>query len=203
MSKVEFAYFDLGNVVFTFKGGLEEIATRYERPYIDVEAVFLQYDDEICRGHMTPQELWGKYQSELNLGNESLNFAEFWTSHFAPIRETLGLLSILEAHKFPIGIISNIYPGIFELITQKGVIPPIDWKSKVLSCEIGSVKPEENIYKVAEQNIETPSNKILLIDDKTDFLTPAKQRGWQILQFDPTNPGKSVSEIQSLIGISI
>lgn len=199
MSKIQFVYFDLGKVVFNFSGGLEEISQKTCHSFEEVEKIFLKYDDATCRGELTPQDLWNKYKVELATNINIPDFAYFWVNHFTRINETIKLLQALERAEIPKGILSNIYLGVFELITQKSIIPELTWNAKVLSSEVGCIKPEERIYQVAQQQCGVDPQNILFIDDKSDFLNPAINLGWQTHQFNYQNPAESVSKIKELL----
>lgn len=52
-----------------------------------------------------------------------------------------------------------------------------------LSHEVGSVKPEEKIYRAVENFTEAPSAEHLFIDDIEDYVNGAKRLGWSGIQF--------------------
>lgn len=85
---IKFVYFDLGGVVFHFTGGLRLLANKYKREYSDFENVFRKYDIQVCIGNMLPQDLWKKYQEELDLPLDDFEFAHFWVSNFVAIPDT-------------------------------------------------------------------------------------------------------------------
>ncbi len=199
MSKIEFIYYDIGNVLLIFSGGLQKLANKYDKEYIDFETVFKKYDDLICRGQITPQNLWTYYQNELGFNGEDLDFAEFWTSNFVLIQESFDLINEINRSEVKIGLLSNIYPQIFDVLANKHFFPFNDWDTKILSCETGFVKPEEAIYKIAEQKAETDPSKILFVDDKLEFLKPASKRGWKTFQFDHSEINDSVGRLRHLL----
>ena len=53
----------------------------------------------------------------------------------------------------------------------------------VLSFEVGSVKPEEKIYREVERLSQFPSEEHLYIDDIADYVEAAKKLGWDAIQF--------------------
>lgn len=197
--KPEFIYFDLGGVVFHFSGGLAKLAKKYGYQYSDFEKVFRKYDDRVCRGEITPEELWDHYQSELGFADSSINFTDYWISNFSPIKKVHSLISGLAAVNFPIGLFTNVYLGIFDKALSSGAIPNVAYSALIKSCDVRLVKPEAAIYKLAQQKTGKDANKILFIDDKPDFLKPAQDLGWQTVLFDEHNPGQSVDEIKLLL----
>ncbi len=199
MSKIDFVYFDIGNVLLLFSGGLQKLAKKHCKQYEDFEKVFLKYDDLVCRGNMSPLDLWKKYKEELELDEENIDFAEYWTSNFVLIKESFNLISEIKEAKIKVGLFSNIYSGIFDKLVEKDFFPFMDWDSKIFSCDVGFVKPEEDIYKIAEIAADVEPKRILFTDDKQDFLNPAKDRGWQVFCFDPKEVEKSIKGIREFL----
>ena len=199
MSEIKFIYYDIGNVLLLFSGGLQKLANKYDKEYSDFERVFKKYDDLICRGQITPKNLWTHYQNELEFDGEDFDFAEFWASNFVLIHESFDLINEINRSEVKIGLLSNIYPQTFDILANKNFFPFNDWDSKVLSCETGFVKPEEAIYKIAEQKAGIDPNEILFVDDKLEFLKPASKRGWRTFQFDHSKISESVGELRHLL----
>jgi putative hydrolase of the HAD superfamily len=52
-----------------------------------------------------------------------------------------------------------------------------------LSHEVGSVKPEEKIYRAVENFTKRPSSEHLFIDDIQEYIDGAKTCGWDGIQF--------------------
>jgi len=53
----------------------------------------------------------------------------------------------------------------------------------ILSHEIGSVKPEEKIYRAVEKASGFPSEEHFYIDDIGEYVNAAKNLGWDAVQF--------------------
>lgn len=199
MSQIEFVYFDIGNVLLLFNGGLQKLAKKHNKQYEDFKKIFIKYDDLVCRGRMTPQDLWNKYKQELTIDEEIIDFAKYWSDNFVLIRETFDLIDKIRESNIKVGLLSNIYTGVFDKLVKKDFFPVNDWDTKIFSCDVGFVKPEANIYKIAEIAAGVDPNKILFVDDKQDFLTPAQDLGWQVFQFDPNKKNPSINGIKLLL----
>jgi FMN phosphatase YigB (HAD superfamily) len=196
--KPGFIYFDLGGVVFHFTGGLSKLAEKYGRQYADFEKVFRKYDDQVCRGIISTEELWKHYQSELGF-TDPIDFTDYWASNFSPIKEVHTLINELAKENFPIGLLTNVYTGIFDKALVTGAIPNVTYQALIKSCEQKLVKPEIAIYKLAQQSTGQSGHQILFVDDKKDFLKPADELGWQTILFDENNPDQSVNRIRLLL----
>lgn len=199
MNTIEFVYFDIGNVLLFFRGGLSKLAEKFGLNYSDFERVFCKYDDAVCRGGLSPQQLWTTYQAELHFTSDAdFDFARYWVANFTIIQDTFALVREIADAGIPVGLLSNIYAGVFEIINEAQLFPFTNWAQTILSCDVGFVKPEPEIYELAEQKSGTSSELILFIDDKSDFLEPARKRGWQTYLFDPSNPITSTNTIRSI-----
>lgn len=194
----KFVYFDLGGVVFHFREGLTKLAMKHNLAYSDFERVWREYDAQVCRGEMTADQLWNVYQKELNF-SEDMDFLEYWVTYFAPIVETHSLMVELVARDIPIGLLTNIYLGAFELMLSKGAIPNLAYTSVVQSCKVGLIKPENEIYALAQEQAGCLPNNILFIDDRWDFLEPAKKLGWNTVHFETNDIGKSIAILKKYL----
>jgi len=200
--KIEFVYFDLGGVAFHFRGGLKKLAKKYSIQYKDFEKVFKKYDDKVCRGEISAQKMWEIYKKELRFSDERIkDFAEYWVNNFEPIKETQELM-LSCASKYKIGILTNIYKGVFPKIIDNKILPDISWDAQTHSCDIGYIKPEKEIYQIATEKAETRPEEILFIDDKISFIEGAKKIGWQTFLFDEENPKNSVAQLRNLLDLN-
>lgn len=181
---IEFAYFDLGGVVFSFSGGLEAIANKIGRPIEDVTAYWKSQDDEICRGELQPQQFWNNMISQFHYDGPKLNFLEFWVSHFQPIRKTHEAMRVLQSKSVQIGILTNIYPGAFERALNTGAIPNLCYHAVVKSCEIGIVKPDRKIFEFALSQTALSPCQVIFIDDREENIKVAKKLNWNTLLFE-------------------
>jgi putative hydrolase of the HAD superfamily len=198
MSQIKFVYFDVGDVAFNWRESLRKIAIMANKSYKDVLAVFGKYDDDVCRGKLTAQELWQHFKTELKINAEIENFLEWWANNFSPI---LPIHRLMEetSRKYRIGVFTNIYSGAWTLYTAKGFIPDIPYAAIIKSCDIGFVKPEIGSYKYAEDNAGVSSQRILLIDNSQKNIDKARELGWQTILYDVNNPQKSVTEIKEIL----
>src|SRR5437868_2281738 len=104
--KIDFIYFDIGNVIFNFQGGLEELA-KITNSSLDIcTTVWKSLDDDVCKGIKNPQDIWTEIKKATNFEGEDINFIEFWVSHFKPIKETHTIIASL-SRSYPIGLLSN------------------------------------------------------------------------------------------------
>lgn len=88
----------------------------------------------------------------------------------------------------PIGLLTNMYPYMFDAIKERNLLPVIDWNYIVDSSKVGLAKPDPKIYELAEKLCGVRHDEILLIDNGVENIENAKQFGWQTFLYDPKDP---------------
>ena len=58
------------------------------------------------------------------------------------------------------------------------------FKTILVSSIIGAEKPETKAYQVAIKEVGIPANQILMIDNKDQYLVPARKLGMEVLYCD-------------------
>ena len=198
-NNIKFIFFDIGGVFLEWDNCFKNAAKKHNLDRQQISALFGKYDDQITKGQMTPEEFWRKCQEELFIKNaKDFNFLESWVDDYIPITDVYSFVKAL-SKKYKIGLISNIYKGMFSLLIEKNIIPNISFDVKILSCEVGLRKPEIEIYTLAQSKCHLKNSEILFIDDVKIHLEPAKRMGWQTFLFETHNVDKSIAGIQSLL----
>lgn len=100
--------------------------------------------------------------------------------------------------KYKVGLLTNMYKGMLDLIKNKGLIPNIDWVIMDSSIE-KSKKPERKFYEVAQNKSGVKGKDILFIDNKKENLEIPKEMGWQTFLFDSSNYERSNKELESFL----
>lgn len=197
---VKLVYFDVGGVLFRFKGGLQDIAEKVGLPYENCEQIWLEMDDSICRGETPPQNLWTRIKLASGYRGDDIDFIPFWVNHFQTILETHQLVHDL-CRSRGVGLLTNIYPGVYEQALKKGNIPNIPYASVIKSCEIRKIKPDPAIYKLAQQKGGVKPEEILFIDDSLRFVTPALEMGWNTFVFNGESAFECVGKLRQSLGL--
>lgn len=182
-----FVYFDLGGVVFEWEKGLENLSKLSNKSIEKVREVFLKYDDEACRGKVSPKEFGNIYERELSFSFGGRDFLPFWVQSFKPITETHKLMRSLIAQKTSIGIITNIYLGTYELALGK-YIPDLPYRAVIKSCDHQLIKPDVELLEIAERACGFEKSKIILVDDNSKNLEAARNFGWNAILFQRKRP---------------
>lgn len=144
-SGVKFVYFDVGNVLFSFQGGLESLSKKFNVPLASVKEYWRSQDDDICRGKLTPQQFWNNSKVKFGYSGEDMDFVNFWINHFSKIQQGHDL-AIKLSKNFQLGLLTNAYPNVINRVINTDLMPKIKWMNIVQSCDLGFVKPERESY---------------------------------------------------------
>lgn len=189
---VQLALFDVGGVLFQFKGGLEALSVKTGLPYAKCHEIWLANDDAICKGEVHPQKLWQAIKEESRYQGPDIDFVSFWVECFQPNLQVHAVIKKISKNH-AVGLLTNIYPDVYGQAVNSGKIPNLPYAFVVQSCEVGLVKPEKQIYQLAQQKSGMDPEKILFIDDKQDFINPASELGWKTLLFNANEPSSSAT----------
>jgi putative hydrolase of the HAD superfamily len=200
MTKISFIYFDIGGVFFNWDQVFTTPAREFRVTQEQIFDVFEKYDEQITKGDISSQEFWDLVCQDLGIsGGEDYDFLPHWISDYKPIKETSQLARSLVQKKYRIGIISNIYEGMFPKLVANGTIPDIAFDPLVLSCDVGMMKPDQDIYNYAQDKSGVSPQETLYIDDSNKHLALPQQMGWQTIHFDTHNPDQSIRQIHQLL----
>jgi HAD superfamily hydrolase (TIGR01509 family) len=87
-------------------------------------------------------------------------------------------------------------PGFIDVMKAKKLIPDLPYAAVVDSSQVGSVKPEAEIYQAAQALAKCPPEEILLVDDSRTNLIAAERLGWHVLWFDDYRPAESAERVR-------
>ncbi len=173
--------FDIGGVLIEYEKVFTTVGQEQHFSNNLIGDTFDKYHREISIGEITPRELYLKCIRENNLkADKDYDFIQSWINDYLTIKPTYDFLIEISA-KYNIGLLSNIYKGMVELMIEQEIIPNIDYKYKFLSCDLGMQKPDEVIYQYILDFTQLKPNQILFIDDKNKFIKPAKKKGWEYI----------------------
>ena len=183
----KFIYFDIGGVLMDYSKAMQKAADTHGINIDDFQKIYSKYGPAAERGDMTLQDVWKKYEDELGLEeDEHFDFLEYWTEHVVPIDENHQILTEL-AKSHPVGILSNMYHGAFYKLLKKEKIPDVEYSRIVQSHEIKLIKPQEEIYIIAQSISGFQPSDIIYIDDRKEFVSFAKTLGWNGIWYEKGN----------------
>ncbi|HBC72940.1 MAG: hypothetical protein UX91_C0006G0133 [Candidatus Amesbacteria bacterium GW2011_GWB1_47_19] len=151
VKQIKFIYFDVGGVLLDWTKVFQTAASKFNITVDDIGDVFDENHDPITEGFLDAKDFWGKCIQRYDLKNASdYDFLNSWVSDYQPINEIHDLIFRVKS-KYKIGMLSNIYKGMLPLLLKKGIIPGINYDQIIFSCDVAMMKPNLNIYKLAQE----------------------------------------------------
>ncbi|MFA5004330.1 MAG: HAD-IA family hydrolase [Candidatus Saccharimonadales bacterium] len=195
-SGVRFVYFDMnGCLVRFYNRAFTKLAEDSGVSSDVVETLFWQYNDAVCRGE--------KSIDELNTAlAERLEMMVDWRRYYLDAIEAMPEIAELvawAAENYRIGILSNTMPGLVDAMFERGLLPKVAYDVIIDSSAVHALKPEPQIFEIAAQKAGVAPNEILLVDDDRPNVMAAGKLGWHTLWFDSYRPEESIANIRQAL----
>lgn len=196
-SGVKFLYVDInGCLVRFYHAAFTKLSHDTGVPSDVIETAFWHYNDAVCRGEMTMAEFNDHLAARI--GVKELDWKSYYMDAVQPIDEMHDMVNWAAEH-YRIGLLSNIMPGYIDEMIRAGKLPDVKYDAVIDSSQVGAIKPEENIYKIAQEKSGAQASEILFIDDSRTNLMAAERLGWKVLWFDDYAPVDSTERIKSAL----
>lgn len=197
-SGIRFAYFDInGCMVRFFHRAFTELAADTGTSADMVETAFWHYNDAVCRGEM-PLEEFNRVMSQRLGTTEQLDWQKYYLEAVDPIGE-MRELAAWAAENYHVGLLSNIMPGFINSMMERDILPRLPYSAIIDSSEVHAIKPEAQIFQIAQEKAGVEPHEILLVDDSRTNLMAAERMGWHVLWFDDYRPEESVAKIRTAL----
>ena len=185
-NKISVIVFDLGNVLLPFDyniaiNKLNNIETGLGDKFITYYNNNYNFHRSFEKGEISENDFTNNILKTLNNKISSEQFKIIYSSVFKENKDVSALLPKLK-EKYKLVLLSN----------TNSIHREYGWKDcdflkyfdkLILSHEVRSVKPENEIYKSVENYTQQPPNSHLFIDDIKEYAEQAKKLGWDAIQF--------------------
>jgi len=94
-----------------------------------------------------------------------------------------------------VGLLTNMYPGMFSEIEKSGIMPAVVWNEIIDSSVVGFEKPDPEIFKIAEFNAGAKGTEILFVENSARHVDAAKKFGWNTFLYDSSDPEGSSKDL--------
>ncbi len=178
--------FDLGNVQLPFDYDIlinrlndvdDNLGTKFMDFYKNNYNIHRQFES----GKLSEEEFIKIMLNALEDKIDAETFCKIYSGVFSVNEDVVSLLPKLK-EKYTLVLLSNT-----NSIHRKYGWDHYDflkyYDKLILSYEVGSIKPEEQIYRSAEAFSNKPSNEHFFIDDILEYVEGAKKLGWGGTQF--------------------
>ncbi len=196
-SGVKFVYFDInGCLVRFFHRAFASIATQSGAQADVIESIFWHYNDAVCRGEMSIDEFNTILNEKLHC--EGLDWRKHYLESVEPISEMSTLVEWAVQH-YKVGLLSNIMPGFISAMIEQNMLPRVNYDAIIDSSEVRSIKPEQEIFNVAQERSGVSPEEILFVDDSRTNIMTAERSGWKVLWFDDYRPDESADRVREAL----
>ncbi len=194
---IRFVYFDVnGCLVRFFHRALTRISEEFDASPDLVESTFWQYNDAVCRGDMALDKFNQKLAEVLEA--PEIDWTTYYMEEIEVIDHMHELLKVV-AENYHVGLLTNIMPGFIDEMLDRGLLPKVAYDTIIDSSVVGAIKPEEEIYQIAQNQSNCLPEEILLVDDSRSNIMAAGKLGWKVLWFDDYRPDESILRIQQAL----
>jgi HAD superfamily hydrolase (TIGR01509 family) len=195
-SGASFIYFDLNDcLVTTYQRHFDKLAQDSGARLEVVESTYWHYNDRVCRGEMSLADFNTYLSDRLGL---TIKWEDYYLNSVQPIKEMQELL-IWASENYRIGLLTNTMPTLVDSLRNSGIIPNIHYDAIIDSSQVKAIKPEVEIYQIAEIKAGCPAEEILLIDDDRINLMAAEHMNWHVISFNDSQPSESVMRVKQAL----
>jgi HAD superfamily hydrolase (TIGR01509 family) len=172
-------FFDIGGVILRteYQAPRERLAERLNMTYEDINKIVFESDTarKASLGEMSVKEHWLAVMRRLRLPASEAEIirAEFFAGDVID-RDLLSFIRSLRP-RCRTGVISNAWGDMREYIARNQFDDAFDWV--VISAEIGRMKPQPEIYRLALKQAEVEANEAAFIDDTPKNIEAANALG--------------------------
>lgn len=186
---VKFVYFDVGGVLMhdfstrsRWDGFLEALKLNPEKYSVFDEAWF-RLTEHSLTGFDVDQILpILNKEFELGLGSE-FSLLENLVGQFAK-NSYLDEIVNLVSRRCEVGLLTNMYPRMLELIFEQNIVDEKKWDVVIDSSKVAVAKPDQDIYALAEEKSGYSGDQIFFIDNLVENLSVPRTLGWQTFLYD-------------------
>ena len=196
---VRAVYFDMGGVIIRseFQAPRERLAERLNMTYEDL--VGLVFDNETARraslGETSAQEHWASLTRSLGLpaSEQKALSDEFFAGDILD-RSLLDYVRLLRP-QYKTGLISNAWSDLREYIVEQKFDDAFD--TMVISAEVGIMKPDARIFRIALENLGVAPGEAVFLDDFGENIESARAIGMHAIHF--VQPDEALKELKQLL----
>ncbi len=200
MSEIKVVFWDLGGVLVRTEDRSKREQWEQRLGMEPRQLDRLIFGGEMGRkaalGQASVEEVWESVRQELDLSlNEREQLArDFWQGDDLD-EELVAFIRGLRA-RFQTGLISNAWLELRELLEGHWHIDDA-FDDLVISAEVGLVKPDPAIYKLALERLNVEADQAVFVDDFTQNIAAAADVGMHAVHF--TDPEQAVMNVNQLI----
>lgn len=205
---IKFVYFDLGGVAIrdfseTNKWGVMKdvmgVKKEFDRAF---DQLYDQYElNELCLTRDV-DSLIPIFTQKFGM-RFPVNFSilKYFVDHF---ERNISIWPVIGKVKQTcrIGLLTNMYVGMFDEIQKRKLLPPFKWDVVIDSTKVGLQKPDPKIFALAQQESGVNQEELLFVDNSQKCIDGAKRLGWQTFFYDSSDHEQSCKKLLKFISTS-
>lgn len=198
---IQALFFDLGGVIVRTEDKTlrTEFGQRFGMTYDEIDRFVFgsQTARQASIGLITEQQHWRDVARRLGLPEDDWQLVS--EAFFAGDRIDQNLLAFIQSVRPEIktGVISNAWDGLRDYMRQKGFLAPFD--EVIVSAEVGLVKPDARIYRLALEKLGVQAEESIFVDDMPENIAACNALGMKGVHFQSAE--QALAEIQQLLKI--
>ena len=190
--------FDLGKVLvdFDYRIAAKKIAARSSHPPADLHAflggstVIVDYES----GRLTRGEFYDAIRNAIGFRGSLAEFGGYFADIFSEMPEMISLHADMRRRGFKTFIFSNTNDLAVEHVRRNFPFFS-NFDGYIFSCEVGSLKPQPEIYAAMEKLCGRRGAELIYIDDRPENVAAGRARGWRaILHETPEKTRRALAE---------
>lgn len=207
MPNIKHVYFDVGGVLLLDYSGTNKWMEMKRDLGVTVaedelfDSVWKKYRERICID-CDVDTIISDFETALQRKLEKYSMLEDFVNRFE-LNPSIWPIARAAKDTYSVGLLTNMYPRMLNAIKAKELIPDIAWNSIIDSSVVGYQKPEPGIFEAAEKMVKTEPHTIFFIDNSSEHIAAAAERGWQTLLYDPQKPEASSQKLAAKLGLTI
>jgi len=192
-------FVDFGGVIMRTEdiGPRTHQAERLGMTTRDLEKIFFESDSSLraSTGEIPEETHWQTVAEALGVSRQETDkiINEFFSGDQADAMLLDFLRSLRPERK--VGLISNAWSGLRAFITSQKFEDVFD--EMIISAEVGLMKPDARIYRLALEKIGVQPEESIFLDDVLVNVEGARSVGMKAIHF--TQPEKSLEELKKLL----
>ena len=186
----KFIYFDMGKVLLFFDHRRAARQMAEVAGMTEAEVWQIVFGDDLQgrfeRGEMTPREFYDEF---CELSGKQPNFDALeraGSDIFWPNWSVFGVVNQLRSVGNRVGILSNTSRSHWEYCARRYRLIETGFEQHALSFEIGVMKPDATIFRVAAEMAGVDPAEIFFTDDTAGHVEAARAAGFDAVQFTDT-----------------
>lgn len=201
---IRFVYFDVGGVVMKDFSGTKKweelkrsigVTPEQDERFDDF---YDQAEIEVCSGK-DAETLIPIMESQFGLSfPQNYSFLADFVNRFERNESIWPVLQ--EARKkYNIGLLTNMYPRMLDMIYARHLMPDIQWDTVIDSSIEKMQKPQVEIFQLAEERCGFRGQEILFIENTKRHVEAAHNFGWRTFLYDSRNPAESNQRLEEML----